>query len=420
MDSRSQLPDIDSFYHDVRPVVADGSQPLVLLVADIDGLDFVLRTFGPAERDSIMRELGHRVRAAASDYAEVYCINHYRYAIVLPENHYGHSIKQADELWRALQQPYSVSGIHYHLDSHVGISHFPDHATTLSELVRTAVFACYQAKSAQSNVATFDHSVDIEERRRFRLILELEKALEGDDEIHLAYQPLIELGTGRCVGVEGLCRWIQPETGLVPPGHFLPFVENTPLMMPLTEATLKLGLRDLASLRNAGFEGHLAINLTATVFRRPDLLERLREHLQFSSVSMSNVHFEITETGIMDQPDRAVDMLSEIRSWGCKIAIDDFGTGHSSLAYLADLPIDIIKVDKHFVQNLDKPWGEAIVSAAVTLADKLDLETVAEGIETEEQYNGCRDLGVPVGQGYYMAKPLFRDEFRGWLDKLRK
>jgi len=418
-DSRTRLPDIDSFYQDVQPVIDAGDLPLVLLVADIEGLDFILRTFGPLERDKVMRELGERVQAAVSDDAAIYSINQYRFAVVLPENHYGQSVKQAQALASGFQQPFSISGIRYHLQWYVGISHYPNHGRTLGELVRTGVFACYQAKQSENRIATFDQSMDEEERRRFRLILDLEKALENDEEIQLAYQPQIELSSGQCVGAEGLCRWRHPVAGLIPPGHFLPFVEQSPLMMPLTEATLGSGLRDKTAWRALDFDGHIALNLSPTVFRRTDMLERLQEHFRFSNLSMADVHFEVTETGIMDQPNRAINTLSEMRNQGCKIAIDDFGTGHSSLAYLGDLPIDIIKIDKHFVQNLDKPWGRAIVSAAVTLAEKLGLETVAEGIETELHYEQCRDLGVRVGQGFYMAKPLLREEFNAWIESAR-
>lgn len=124
---------------------------------------------------------------------------------------------------------------------------------------------------------------------------------------------------------------------------------------------------------------------------------------------------EVAETGIMDKPNRVVDMLQELRTGSSKAAVDDFGTGHSSLAYLADLPIDIIKIDMYFVQNLSKPWGRAIVGAATTLADKLGLVSIAEGIEDESQLEQCRELGVTIGQGFYLGRPMFKNEFEQWL-----
>ncbi len=418
MDSRTLLPDRDSFYHDIHPLVsgASGAKSLVLLVIDVDGLDFILRTFGPDERDILIREVGQRIQKAVESDNTPYHINQNRFAVVLQESTYAHATRRAQALADVLRIPFEVSGISYHLDAFVGISHYPNHATSLSDLVRTSVFAAYQARKAETGCATFDQVEDEEERRRFRLLIDLEQALDKQDGIKLAYQPQIDLNSGRCVGVESLCRWHHSTLGLIPPGHFLHFVEQSPLMMPLTEMILDLGLNDLAEWQTRGFEGSVAINLSPTLFRQSDLLERLFEHFRFSNMKMDQVHFEVTETGIMDQPKRAINTLTEIRKRGSLIAVDDFGTGHSSLAYLADLPIDIIKIDQYFVQNLSKPWGRAIVGVAATLAKQLGLTTVAEGIEDESQFNQCRELGVTVGQGFHMARPMFKEDFERWLD----
>jgi len=301
------------------------------------------------------------------------------------------------------------------MDAHVGISNYPNHADSISELVRTSVFACHQARKLHTDIATFDSELDEQERHRFRLMLDLERALQNNGEVQLAYQPQVHLSSGECVGAEGLCRWHHPMLGMIPPMHFLPFVEQTSLMMPFTEATLSAGLGELAIWQKQGFEGSVAINLSPALFRRPDLLDRLLDHFRFSNVSLESVHFEVTETGIIEQPNRAINTLTELRNRGSRISVDDFGTGHSSLAYLADLPINTIKIDKHFIQNLSKPWGEAIVGAATTLGQKLGLTTVAEGIETESDYQRCRELGVNIGQGYYIGRPMPREDFQRWL-----
>lgn len=413
-DSRTHLPNRDGFYFDIAPLIEAGDTSLVLLVIDIEGLDFILRTFGPSERDNAVRDIGRRIQESADSDNTPYHITQGRFAMVLADDTYMHATQRARDLVTALERPFDVAGIAYHLNGYVGISHFPNHASTLGELVRTGVFACYQAREVETRFATFDKQVDDEERQRFHLMLDLEKALENQEEILLAYQPQVDLKTGKCIGAEALCRWEHPKHGLIPPGHFLPYVEQTPLIMPLTEMVLGIGLRDLSLWNNRGFTGSIAINLSPTLFRRADLLDRLKEYFRFTNMKMEQVHFEVTETGIMDQPNRAIHTLEAIGNGGSKVAVDDFGTGHSSLAYLADLPIHLLKIDMHFVQNLDKPWGQAIVGAAVTLADKLGLKTIAEGIETETQLEHCRDLGVDIGQGFYLAKPMFREEFEKW------
>lgn len=417
-DSRSKLPDRDSFYQEIGPMVS--GQPkavpsLVLLVIDLDGLDLVLRTFGPSYRDQLIRAVGNRIRETIPDEWRPFHVTQGRFVVVIPESTYLIATRTANLLVQSLQQPFDVDGVPYQMNAHAGISHFPNHAKDLNELVRTAVFACHQAQYADNHQATFDHSVDERERHRFHLMVDLERALKEQTGIRLAYQPKIDLASGQCVGVEGLCRWEHSELGRIPPGEFLPFVEQTSLMMPLTEATLGIGLRDLAEWQAAGFSGNLAINLSPGLFRQADLLDRLTEHFRFTNMDMGDVHFEVTETGIMDQPNRAIGMLDALRQNGSQIAVDDFGTGHSSLAYLADLPIDTIKIDKYFVQNLSRPWGRAIVGAATTLADQLNLTTVAEGIETEEELAACRELGVTAGQGFYLARPMFKEQLVEWL-----
>lgn len=417
-DSRTLLPNRDSFYRDVTPLVREAGAAgttLVLLCVDLDGVDFILRTFGPDDRDLLIGEVGRRLQEAVGETGTPYYITQGRFAVVLSTSTYHHATRQTQALVEALRAPFEVAGIAYQLDARVGISHYPNHAESLSELVRMAVFACHQSRLTHREYATFDRALDERERHRFRLMVDLEKALRNRDEISLAYQPIVELSSGRCVGVEGLCRWHHPHLGAVPPGHFLPFVEHTSLMTPLTEAVIGEGLNDLGQWRAGGFDGLLAINLSPVLFRRTDLLQRLLEPFRFSGMGAENVQFEITETGIMDQPNRAAHTLAEIRERGSRIAVDDFGTGHSSLAYLADLPIDTIKIDKYFVQNLHQPWGEAIVGAAATLADKLGLMAVAEGIEDESQYRKCHELGVTVGQGFHIGYPMFRDDLRQWL-----
>lgn len=417
-DSRTLLPDRDRFYQDLMPLVAEAEcrgTTLVLLCIDVDGLDFILRTFGPQERDVLVGEVGRRIRETTEAKTTSYHTTQDRFAVVLTETTYQHTTRQAQALVDALRVPFDVAGIAYQLDAHVGISHYPNHADSLGELARTAVFACHQARQSDRDFAAFDQALDEQERHRFRLMVDLEKALEHPGEIRLAYQPLVDLASGQCVGVEGLCRWKHPTLGPVPPGHFLPFVEQTSLMMPLTEAVLGQGLEDMATWRKRGFDGILAINLSPMLFRRSDLLARLLEPFRFSGMEADSVHFEITETGIMGQPNRAANTLAEIRSRGSRISVDDFGTGHSSLAYLADLPIDTIKIDKYFVQNLAQPWGEAIVGASATLADKLGLTTVAEGIEREADYHKCRELGVDLAQGFHIGYPMFGEDLEQWL-----
>jgi diguanylate cyclase (GGDEF)-like protein len=418
VDSRTQLPDRDTFYIDIQALLdahAIQEKSLVLLNIEIDKLEFILRTFGPDERDVVIREVGQRIRGVWKHKLTPYHITQGRFALVLADTSYQQAVKQSQLVIDALREPFLVSGVSFHLDAHVGISNYPNHAKSIGDLVRTAAFACHLARERRNDFATFDQQLDEWERHRFRLLMDLEQALQNQTDIQLAYQPLVNFQTGACEGMEGLCRWNHAELGLIAPGNFLPYVEQTPLMLPLTEHTLGVGAQNLVHLNHKGFHGSLAINLSPALFRQPNLLERFEDIIRYHNVDPANLHFEITETGIMEHPNRAANLLQEFRNWGSKVSVDDFGTGHSSLAYLADLPIDIIKIDKHFVQSLTRPGNEAIVGATAMLASKLGLTSIAEGIEDQFQYDKCRELGVTYGQGFFIGKPMPRQDFVKWL-----
>lgn len=417
-DSRTKLLSRDEFYRDVNPLISDGKlliQSLALMVIDIEGLDFILRTFGPSQRDNVIEQVSWSIQQTIGNDHVLYHITQDRFALIYCEVNLVEVEKMSARLLKSLKDPFEVSGVAYNLKGYIGLSFFPDDASSVSELVRTAVFACDKARTTDDQYMLYEKDQDDRERERFYLLLDLEKALISDSEIEVAYQPQINLGTGEIYGVEALCRWRHSTLGIIPPGHFLPFVEHSPLMMPLTEKILRTSLEDTADWEKLGFNGSLAVNLSTTLFGMPDMMNRLNELLDDSPTNSNRIHFEITETSVMERLNRAIEILSELRSSGYGIAIDDFGTGHSSLAYISDLPIDTIKIDMHFVQNMDKPWGRAIVGAASAIAENLNLRTCAEGIETEAQLKACEELGISFGQGYLIGRPMFRTEFEGWL-----
>ncbi|MEX1220486.1 MAG: GGDEF domain-containing phosphodiesterase [Idiomarina sp.] len=417
-DARTKLLSRERFYRDVDPLVSNGKlliSSLTLMVIDIKGFDFILRTFGPYQRDIVIEQVACRIQQAVGDKYMPYHITQHRFALTSRDIDLSEVEQMADELLKALQEPFQVSGVAYNLEPYVGLSFFPDNASSVSELVRTAVFACDKARASDECYMLYEKDEDVKERDRFYLLLDLEKALSNDSEIEVAYQPQINISTGEVYGVEALCRWRHPTLGIIPPGDFLPFVEHSPLIMPLTETILRKSLQDMVAWDKFGFTGNMAINLSTRLFGVVDMRQRLKALLANTKVSPSRIHFEITETGIMERLNHAVEVLCEFKEAGYGIAIDDFGTGHSSLAYIGDLPADIIKIDMHFVQNMDKAWGKAIVGVASVLAENLNLKTCAEGIETEAQLQACHELGVSIGQGYFIGRPMFKAELESWF-----
>ncbi len=414
--STTSMPGRQDFYRDAGDMLVK-NESVVLMSIEVDGLSFILRTFGPDERNKVVAEIIRRMEGILGDEMICYQVAPDNFALMLVDSDYFEATEHTSELVVRLREPFLIGGVSYGLRVHAGISHFPNHAETVNELVRTSAFACFQARTSRALYATFDKALDAEERHRFHLMVDLERCLKEQEGIQLAYQPIVHLGTGKIGGVEGLCRWEHSRLGMIPPGDFLPYAERSTLISALTALTLGLGLDSLASWQSKGFDGVLSINLSPSLFNQPGLFERFKEQLKFHNISPECINFEITETGIMEHPNTAVNILREIRDYGSTVSVDDFGTGHSSLAYLADLPVDCIKIDRHFIHNLSLPWGEAIVGATAVLAQKLKLTTVAEGIESEEELLKCQELGVTSGQGYFIGRPVFEAEFESWFRK---
>lgn len=414
---RRIFPSISHFYKEIGEQIStanDGIESIVLLNIEIDNLEFVLRSFGPVKRNEIINKVGEIIHASMDTDARLYHISQFRFAMLLFDTRFKRAVNLTKKLIAKLEKSTNINGIDFDIDIKIGISHYPNHAEDIYELVRTAAFACYIARKTHSDYATYEAKLDEWENYQMQLLTDIRTSLENQNDIRLALQPIVNLTNGNCEKVEGLCRWTHPELGPIAPGDFLPYVEQSPLIFNLTENTLELGLELLAGFSESENPCNIAINLSAKVFKNPNLLDLIKEQLNFFNIDMEKLIFEITETNIMEHPKGSVKFLKSLKDLGCKIAIDDFGTGHSSLAYIADLPIDIIKIDQCFIREIHRPQNQAIICAAVSLADKLNLETVAEGIEDSRQYEKCCDLGIKYGQGYFIGKPMDSDDFQSW------
>ena len=237
---------------------------------------------------------------------------------------------------------------------------------------------------------------------------DLRRAIEfGDLRVH--YQPLIDLTTDRIVGFEALVRWQHPVRGLVPPLSFIPLAEETGLIIPLGRWVLETACRQAMRWRDARPDGPqlmMSVNLSARQFVQPDLVDQVAAILTETGLDPSTLELEITESVVMDQSEVGIRSLHRLRDMGVRLVLDDFGTGYSSLAYLKHLPLDTIKIDRTFVAGLDGEADRSIVEAVIALAHGLRISVVAEGIETEAQFEILRSMGCDIGQGYLFARPL--------------
>ncbi len=323
-------------------------------------------------------------------------------------------------LLASLDEPVVVDTRAFHLSMSVGVA-LSAPGERAEAMFRDADTAMYHAKDrGRARVELFDDALQQASRRRLELRTALATALDRD-ELSIHYQPVIDLGTSRTSGFEALLRWTHPTFGTVGPGEFIPIAEETGLIVPIGEWVLDRALAQLAEWRRSVGDGDgpwMAVNLSARQMERPDLVARVEAALAASGVPAAALHLELTESVLMDRIAASVDTVHELHRLGIRLSIDDFGTGYSSLSYLKRLPIDILKIDKSFVDGLGSEEDDtSIVHAIIEMARTLGLEVVAEGVETPTQLRCLQDLGCSHGQGYLWDRGRPAEHAAAWVGR---
>jgi EAL domain-containing protein (putative c-di-GMP-specific phosphodiesterase class I) len=315
----------------------------------------------------------------------------------------------ATRLLTAFDQSFSLSHRQVRLAGSIGVAPAADGAHDAGDLLRDADLAMYAAKGAgrgRAVVFALEMRADAEERAA--LEEELRQAVE-DGTLALAYQPLVELTTGRCVGAEALVRWHHPERGFIPPDVFIPIAEESDLVVALGRAVLRRACTDAADFVAELPDGEpfdIAVNLSVRQLEHPDLVDHVLEALQTAGLPAARLVVEVTESVFLDDSGAGLATLQELRRLGIRVALDDFGTGYSSLGYLQRFAVDILKIDRRFVATLGSDAGQPELAGAILrLAHSLRLDVVAEGIEDTHQTERLRELGCRLGQGYLFARP---------------
>ncbi|HJV11844.1 MAG TPA: bifunctional diguanylate cyclase/phosphodiesterase, partial [Burkholderiales bacterium] len=306
-----------------------------------------------------------------------------------------------------LAEPVQIQDSEVFVTASVGIAAFPADGADAETLIGAADAAMYRAKQSGRNAYQF-FTAEINQRSRARVQLgsELRRALERE-EFALYYQPKYRLRQRRVSGAEALLRWKHPERGMVPPEEFIPVLEETGLIVPVSEWVIKRACHDVRAWRSAGFNVPVSVNLSARQFRLPALHERIKSLVASSGVDPKLIELEITESQLMQDPHHAILVMRALCDAGMRIAIDDFGTGYSSLAYLTRFPIDALKIDRSFVQDMVR--DKTIVRTIVEMAHTLGYTVIAEGVETEEQATLLHRLRCEQAQGYLFAQPMAAD-----------
>src|SRR5690349_4738649 len=410
-DSLTDLPNRALFIASVRDALDAAPEELVVLFIDVDDFKTVNDTLGHAVGDELLVAVADRLRACVRPQDEIARLGGDEFAVRLHDAHdaEGAAESVAKRIMEAFQLPIEAGGELLSIRLSVGIASARQGASDEDELIRHADMAMYQAKMAgKACFERFDPEAQAAMLNRRQMKDDLRRAVDaGQMVVH--YQPIVALATGNAASAEALVRWEHPERGRIMPAQFIPLAEETGMIVSLGRFVLREACHQAKRWQDEGHADGLRsvhVNLSALELRQDDLVETVREALEEAGIAPVDLVLEITESQLLEDAEASVAALTALRALGVRLALDDFGTGYSSLSYLHSLPLDILKIAKPFVDGLTSGRRESsFVGMIVDLARTLELEVIAEGIETADQLAALRELKAGLGQGYFLGRP---------------
>jgi diguanylate cyclase (GGDEF)-like protein len=416
-DPLTGLPNRTLFLQRLRKAIAereDGAAAVALI--DLDRFKEINDILGHHSGDELLREFAARVAGlvrAGDCFAR---LGGDEFALLLTRLDDERPLLEiADRIAAALERPFQLNGLPIEIEASIGSALYPAHGDDVETLVRRADAAMYLAKRDRSGHEVWSPERDDSQPEQLALIGELRRALE-QRELLLHYQPQARLDDGRIVAVEALLRWQHPTRGLLGPAEFIPLAQHTGLIRPLTLYVIEEALCQCERWRREGLDLGVAVNVAARNLLDPDFPEAVRRLVERSNLRPRALELELTETAVLTDPRRAAESLGKLEHIGVRLAIDDFGTGYSSLAYLHELPVHRIKIDRSFVRTmLESSDRAAIVTATIELARALGVEVTAEGVETPHLWARLRELGCDYAQGYFLSRPGPAREVGAWI-----
>ena len=421
IDALTKIPNRMQFQHLLQRCIARArrsSNPLCLFYIDIDAFKEINDTFGHLAGDTTLETVAERLSAALPEDTIIGRLAGDEFAVILDGLGPGNSGRQqTDELARQLlarlADPFLVQGHEVFMTASMGIAYYPEDAPNVIDLIRNADAALYHAKKSGGNVYSY-YKPAMNEAAVERLMTKskLKRSFERD-ELVVHYQPKYNLETGEILGAEALVRWELPERGMILPADFIPIAEETSLIIEIGEWVLDKVCEDFRYWqRSVSWPGRISVNLSLKQLRQPNFTRRIGSILRSYEVSPTSLELEITETTLMENPERTIRLLDQLYALGLHLTIDDFGTGYSSLSALQQFPISTLKIDKSFVRHVStNPDDATIVSTIIQMGRNLDLDVVAEGVESEDQLTFLQKLGCTYGQGLLFGDPMSSDSY---------
>jgi diguanylate cyclase (GGDEF)-like protein/PAS domain S-box-containing protein len=425
-DTLTKIPNRTLFHDRLQQALTHAKrnrQNVGLLYLDLDNFKAVNDTLGHSAGDRLLQTVTERVVGCVRQWDTVARMGGDEFTVIVdnlsPPNTVRTLTGIAEKVLAVLSEQVMIDEQEIFATASIGIAHYPQDGDTVEELVKNADTAMYYSKSlGRDNYQFFLSNLDVAARQRQRIEAQLHHALKRG-EMALNYQPQVDIATGCPCGVEVLLRWTNPILGPVQPRIFIPAAESTGDIVYFGEWVLRQACRRFRRWQSVGMPlTRLSINLSPRQFRQTEFVSRVSGILSSSQLDPTCLELEVTENSIIHDPETAVAILQDLKELGVHVAMDDFGTGYSSLRYLRDLPIDVVKIDKSFIQDiLLDPADVEIVTAIIAMARGLKLEVIAEGVETDEQLALLKDLGCDKVQGYLYSRPLPEKEFIWWMDR---
>ncbi len=441
LDSMTGLPNRALFMDRLRRAMAranrrDGHQFAVLYI-NLDRFKIINESLGHSVGDAVIRAMGKRIESCLRKVDTVSRFVGDEFVLLLDEvEDRPEALRVAERIRQTLTSPFSVANSEVYTTASMGIAYSAPHYSDAEELVRDAHAAMQRARAkCKGGCKVFRDEMHESSTEFLQMETDMRKAIDRlpdpfangtsrNGEFFLQYQPIVSLTQERMVGVEALMRWNHRDKGIVPPGRFIPLAEETGLILPLGVWALQHACRYLKRLHALpGGEGlHMSVNISAQQLQQARLAEAIRMTLARSGLAADRLHLELTESMVMDNPAEARAILKELKDIGVRLSIDDFGTGYSSLSHLYQFPFDILKIDRSFVSRIDKKEGKhcRIIEAIVAMAGSLEMQVVAEGVETAGQKERLLELGCDLAQGYHFARPMDATTLAGVFDPRRR
>ena len=390
---------------------------IALLLLDLNRFKEVNDTLGHATGDKVLVKLAHILNQTVSATGgSLFRLGGDEFVAVFDSDNCTEALEDLESILHdSLKTCIDLNDISIELGASIGIALYPQNGNDSHELLRCADVAMYHAKNNNSASSWYDSQNDLNNKRRLAMIVELGTGI-SDDQLTLHFQPRIHLKTGKITGCEALLRWNHPKHGMVPPGEFLPLAEMSDLIHPLTEWVAGNVVAQLKELHKKGHHIPIAMNISARNLTDSQLIDKLENLIVTENIDPQLLEIEITESALINHPQRAVENLDKLDRLGIQIAIDDFGTGYSSLSYLKKLPLNTLKIDRSFVKDmLTDESDSVIVDSTIDLAHNFSLTVVAEGVEDQATFDALAAKNCDQAQGFFIAKPMPPADFVTWL-----